>query len=82
MKKSGFFRGVLDGIRSTVGQQSSSSSSGAKALLESETEEVLKQSHFKINTVGLKNFLLLLFYSYCNGQVICVFQELIERLTK
>lgn len=55
MKKSGFFRGVLDGIRSTVGQQSSSSSSsGAKALLESETEEVLKQSHFKINTVGLK----------------------------
>lgn len=51
MKKSGFFRGVLDGIRSTVGQPSSSSS-GAKALLETETEETLRPSHFKISTVS------------------------------
>ncbi|XP_027194885.1 syntaxin-binding protein tomosyn isoform X1 [Dermatophagoides pteronyssinus] len=58
MKKSGFFRGVFDGIRSTVGQPSSSSSSlsGAKAFLESETEEVLKPSHFKINTIVQHGF--------------------------
>ena len=75
MKKSGFFRGVFDGIRSTVGQPSSSSSSlsGAKAFLESETEEVLKPSHFKINTVGWKKFIIIIFsllYKKMNANIV------------
>jgi len=50
MKKTGFFRGVLDGIRSSVGQPSGAE--GAKAFLDAEVKETLKPSHFQVETVS------------------------------
>ena len=49
-KKSGFFRGMLDGLRSTVGQPSTAA--GVKAILDAEVEELLKPSNFTVKTVG------------------------------
>lgn len=52
MKKTGFFRGMLDGLRSTVSQPSSAAA-GAKAFLDAEVEEPLKSSHFQVETVSV-----------------------------
>ncbi len=49
MKKSGFLRGMLDGLRSTVSQPTAA---GAKEFLEANVEEALKPSHFQMETVG------------------------------
>jgi hypothetical protein len=45
-KSSGFFRGMFDGLRSTVSQPSSGSKS------EFEVEETLKSDHFQVAKVG------------------------------
>jgi hypothetical protein len=45
MKKSGFFRGVFDGLRSTVSQPSSGSKS------EIELEETLRPEQFQVAKV-------------------------------
>ncbi|KAH9409892.1 hypothetical protein TYRP_009637 [Tyrophagus putrescentiae] len=47
MKKSGFLRGMLDGLRSTVSQPTAA---GAKEFLEANVEEALKPSHFQMET--------------------------------
>ncbi|KAJ6215816.1 hypothetical protein RDWZM_010316 [Blomia tropicalis] len=53
-KKSGFFRGMLDGLRSTVGQPSTAA--GVKAILDAEVEELLKPSNFTVKTVVRHGF--------------------------
>lgn len=57
MKKSGFLRGMLDGLRSTVSQPTAA---GAKEFLEANVEEALKPAHFQMETVSKS-----LFYIFC-----------------
>lgn len=50
-KKSGFFRGIMDNLRSTVGNPSGAA--GAKAILDqADAEDNLKPEHFKVETVS------------------------------
>ena len=62
MRKGGFFRGVIDNLRSTVSQPSSAVT-GAKVLHDAESEEQLKSEHFRVETVSFKQafFFLTLF---------------------
>lgn len=49
-KSGGFFRGMLDGLRSTVSQPSAAAL--GKALLDTEVDELLKPAHFAVETVS------------------------------